>query len=64
MQIVGVYINDLCFTDDTALLVESTNELQAMVNRAVEVRENLSMEVNVEKTEKQHKGKVQKALTS
>lgn len=63
MQIVGVYINDLCFTDDTALLVESTNELQAMVNRAVEVRENLSMEVNVEKTEKQHKGKVQKALT-
>ena len=35
MQINGVRINNLCFTDDTALLAESLNDLQAMENRVV-----------------------------
>ena len=44
VQIGGVRINNLYFADDTALLAESPNELQAMVNRVVEVSENLGME--------------------
>ena len=47
----------LCFAYDIALLAESPNELQAMVNRVVEVSENLGMKVNIEKTEIQHLGK-------
>ena len=53
-------INNLCFTNDTALLAENSNELHAMVNRVVEVSENLGMEVNIEKTEIQLMGKVNK----
>ena len=48
------------FTDNTALLAESPNELQAMVNRVVEVSENLGMKVNIEKTEIQHMGRAHK----
>ena len=51
MQIGGVRINNLCFADNTALLDESPNEPQVMVNRVVEVSENLGMKVNIEKTE-------------
>ena len=40
VQIGSVQIN-LCFANDTALLAESPNELQAMVNTTVEVSENL-----------------------
>ena len=46
----------MCFTDDTALLAESLGKLPAMVNRVVEVSENLDVKVNIEKTEIQHKG--------
>ena len=50
----------MSFSDDTALLAESPNELQAMVNRVVEVSENLGMKVNIEKTEIQHMGRAHK----
>ena len=39
MQIGGVRKGDLCFSCDTALLAESPNELQASINRVVEVSE-------------------------
>ena len=51
MQIGDVQISNLRFPDDTALLDESPNELQAIVNRVVEVSENLGIEANIEKTE-------------
>ena len=54
VQIGGVRINNLHFADDTALLAESPNELQAMVKRVVEVSEN-----NIE-TEIQHMGRAHK----
>ena len=57
MQIGGVPINNLCFAENTALLAESPNVLQAMVNRVVEVSANLG---NIEKTEIQHMGKSHK----
>ena len=41
----------MCFADDTALVAESPNELQAMVNRVVEVSENLDMKVKIERRE-------------
>ena len=53
-------INKLHFTDNTILLTESSNELQVMINRVVEVSEDLVMKVNIEKTEIQHMGRVQK----
>ena len=56
MQIGGVPINILHFT----LLTESPNELQAMVNRVVEVSEDVGMEVNFQKTEIQHMGRAHK----
>lgn len=43
MQIGGVQINTLCFTDERALLTESPNELQVTVNRVMEVSENIDM---------------------
>lgn len=43
MQRGVVGINSLCFDDNTALLVESLNELQVMVNGVVEASENLGM---------------------
>lgn len=46
MQIGGVWINSLCFADNTELLVESLSELQAMINRVMEANENLGMNVN------------------
>ena len=45
---------------DTALLAESPNEQQAVVNRVVEVSENLGVKVNIEKTEIQHMGRAHK----
>ena len=50
VQIGGVKINNLCLTNDIAVLAESPNELQ------VEVSENLGMKVNIEKTEIQYIG--------
>ena len=60
MKIGGMGINNLCFADNTALLAESSNELQAMVNKVVEVSENLGIKVNIEKTEMQHMGRAHK----
>ena len=64
MQVSGVWTNNLRFTDyyytTTALLAKSPNELQAIVNRVVEVNENLGMKVNIEKTEIQHMGRIYK----
>ncbi|KAK7801417.1 hypothetical protein U0070_027259 [Myodes glareolus] len=60
VQIGGVRINNLCFADDTALLAESPNKLQAIVNRVVEVSENLGLKVNIEETEIQHMGRAHK----
>ena len=54
MQIEGVRINNLHFPDDTTLFAESLNELQAMVYRMVEVKENFVMKVNIKKTEIQY----------
>ena len=54
VQIGGVGSNNLRFAGDTALLAESPNELQAMVNRVVEVSENLVMKANIKETDIQH----------
>ena len=43
-------IHNLCFAGDTALLAESPNDLHAMVNKVVEVSENLGMKANIETT--------------
>ena len=47
-------INNLHFANDTTLLTESSNEPQAMVNRVLEVSENLVMNVSIEKTKIQY----------
>ena len=63
MQIGGVQINNLYLADDTAQHAESPNELQAVVNRVVEVSENLGTKVNIEKTEIQHMEENTRILT-
>ena len=63
VQLGCVWINNMHFTDDTALLGESPNELQAVVNRVVEVSENLGTKVNIEKTEIQHMEENTRILT-
>ena len=51
MKTGGVLINNLQFANNIALFAESPNELQAMVNRVVDVSENHGMKVNIKKTE-------------
>ena len=60
MQIGGGKINNLCFTDNTVLLIKSPKELQTVVNKVVEVSENLGMKENIKKTEIQHMGRAHK----
>ena len=54
MQIESVQINNLHFTNDATLFAESPNELQVMVHRMVDIKENFGMKVNIKKTEMQY----------
>ena len=63
VQIGGVRTNNLHFSEDTALLAESPNELQAVVNKVVEVSESFGIKVNIEKTDFQHMGRPTRILT-
>lgn len=53
-------VNDLHFVNDIALLFESSNELQTMVNRVIKVSENFCWKVNIEDTEIQYMGRLHK----
>lgn len=58
-----MYINNLYFVNDTALLTKSPKELQVMVNRVLEVIENLLMKVGIEKIDIKHIGRALMVLT-
>ena len=50
-KIGGRIINKVRFEDDTAIIAESQEELQDMVNRLVDIGRKDSLEINIDKSQ-------------
>ncbi|GFS11418.1 endonuclease-reverse transcriptase [Elysia marginata] len=59
----GVNINNIRYADDTVILAESEEQLQAMLNRIVDKCNEYGMEINSKKTKTMHIGRDTKTLT-
>ena len=62
MTIGGHVIQDLRFADDISNPLESSNELQEVMNKIADKAEALGMKTNVEKTEVQYIGKTNEVV--
>ncbi|GFR88857.1 retrovirus-related Pol polyprotein LINE-1 [Elysia marginata] len=58
----GVNINNIRYVDDTVILAESEEQLQAMLDRIVDKCKDYGMEINAKKTKTMHFGKDTKTL--
>ncbi|GFS05853.1 endonuclease-reverse transcriptase [Elysia marginata] len=59
----GVNINNIRHADDTVILAESEEQLQAMLDRIVAKCKEYGMEINAKKTKTMHIGMDSNALT-
>ncbi|GFR61587.1 endonuclease-reverse transcriptase [Elysia marginata] len=59
----GVNINTIRYADDTVILAESEEQLQAVLDRIVDKCKEYGMEINAKKTKTMHVGRDTKALT-
>ncbi|GFS27970.1 endonuclease-reverse transcriptase [Elysia marginata] len=59
----GVDINNIRCADDTVILAESEEQLQAMLNRIVDKCKEYGMEINAKKTKTMHIGRDTKTFT-
>ncbi|GFR72711.1 UDP-glucuronosyltransferase 2A1-like [Elysia marginata] len=59
----GVNINNIRYADDTVILAESEEQLQAMLDRIVDKCKEYGMESNAKRTKTMHIGRDSKALT-
>ena len=50
IKIAGRNINNLRYTDDTALLAESEEELKSLLRKVKEESEKVSLKLNIQKT--------------
>ncbi|GFR76317.1 endonuclease-reverse transcriptase [Elysia marginata] len=59
----SVNINNIRYADDTVILAESEEQLQAMLDRIVDKCKEYGMEINAKKTKTMHIGRDTKTLT-
>ncbi|GFS18668.1 retrovirus-related Pol polyprotein LINE-1 [Elysia marginata] len=59
----GVNMNNIRYADDTVILAESEEQLQAMLDRIVDKCKEYGMEINPKKTKVMHIGRDTKKLT-
>ena len=50
IKIVGRYVNNLWYTDDTTLMVESEEELKILLMKVKEESEKVGLNLNIQKT--------------
>ena len=50
IKIVGRYINNLWYTDDTTLMVESEEDLKILLMKVKEESEKVGLNLNIQKT--------------
>ena len=50
IKIVGRYINNLRYTDDTTLMAESEEELKSLLMKVKEESEEVGLKLNIQKT--------------
>ncbi|GFS01939.1 RNA-directed DNA polymerase from mobile element jockey [Elysia marginata] len=60
----GANINNIRYDDDTVILAESEEQLQAMLDRIVDKCKQYGMEINAKKTKNIHIGRDTKAQVS
>ncbi|GFS04175.1 endonuclease-reverse transcriptase [Elysia marginata] len=59
----GVNINNIRYADDTVILAESEEQLQAVLDRIADKCKEYGMEINAKKTKTMHIGRDTKTLT-
>ena len=50
IDIAGLYINNLRYTDDTTLVAESEEELKSLLMKVKEESEKVGLKLNIQKT--------------
>ncbi|GFR92272.1 zinc finger protein 33B [Elysia marginata] len=59
----SVNINNIRYADDTVILAESEEQLQAMLDRIADKCKEYGMEINTKKTKTSHIGRVTETFT-
>ena len=54
IKIAGRNINNLRYADDTTLMAESEEELKSLLMKVKENRENVGLQLNIQKTKIMH----------